>query len=653
MNFTNPNAFWLLFLILIPILIHLFQFRRYKSLKFSNLYFLSAVNEEEKRSRKLKHLLILLTRILLIVFLVLSMAKPFWESEAMQSEVNLVVLDSTPSNLNIAEGKTNSIVEQNLSFVNQLYEKYPQDLKALNQSAQTVEPYGDISIQEGKSQFNLGKILEENEKSEKLLLLSDFQKPVVDENLPFFQDSSKAYVFMPPYLQKPNNLMVDSVWIAPNAANGEKIKLNIRIIAIGNSEEVNVSLNNNNNNQLIGTQQVELEENGIAILDFPIERFANSNSRSFQLTLDGDQMEFDNDFYFTISNQERLKVLSLASSQEHELINTVFENDELFELKTELLNNFSFQDLDEYDLVLVHLGNELNNFASSALRTYAANGNSLVVIPENNFDQFPFLARLGFNEVMLTNKSNQNTLVLEKPDVNNPFYKNIFNSMERNLSMPESKLFMKWSGGQDLLSFVNTYPFLTVSGVGDNIYAFSVPLTEEYTNFTRHGLFLPILYKIAFSGKKENKAQYFYLDDEVIEINIPNLKSGDIFKLVQEEQELIPDQRISGNQLRLILPQDDIKSGFYDIINTKTTRTIANLALNFPKSESENSYYTLPELQELFQNQNNIAILDSYDFASIDDYIAETKKGFPLWKYFLVLALLSLLAEVLIIRFFK
>jgi hypothetical protein len=651
MNYTNPNAFWLLFLILIPILIHLFQFRRYKTLKFSNTYFLSAINEEEKRSRKLKHLLILLTRILLIIFLVLSMAKPFWESEAMQSEVNLVVLDKTPSNLNFAEGKANSIVEENMSFINQLYEKYPQDLKVLNQSAQVVEPYGDVGVQESKAQFSLDKILEVNEDSEKILLLSDFQKPVIDENLDYFQDSSKAYVFMPPYLQAPNNLMVDSVWVAQNGANGEKINLNIRIIAIGNSEEVNVSLEYNN--QLVGTQQLELEENGVTILDFPIERFSESNSRIFQITLDGDQIEFDNEFYFTISNQERLQVLSLSSNQQNELINTVFENEELFELQTELLNNFSFQDLDDFDLVLVHLGDELNNFASSALKTYASSGNSLVIIPENDFDQFSFLEDVGFTDVELTNRSSQNTVRLETPDVQNPFFSNIFSSMDRNLTMPESKLFMKWSSGQNILSFVNTYPFLSLGGIENNVYAFSVPLNEDYTNFTRHGLFLPILYKITFSGKKENQVQYYYLNDEVLKINIPDLSSGDIFKLKQAEQELIPDQRISGNQLRLILPQEDIKSGFYDIINTKTDETVAKLSLNFPKSESENPYYTRSEIQELFQNQKNVAILNGYDFSSIDEYIAETKKGFPLWKYFLVLALLSLLAEVLIIRFFK
>jgi|GEM_PF-4831836 hypothetical protein len=651
MNFTNPNAFWLLFLILIPILIHLFQFRRYKTLKFSNTYFLNAVKEEEKRSRKLKHILILITRILLITFLVLSLAKPFWESEAMQSQVNLIILDKTPSNLSFAEGKSNPIVDENMSFINQLYEKYPQELKVIDQSNQAVEPYGDRDIQESKSKINLVEILDENTKGEKILLLSDFQKPVIDDNLEVFQDSSKAFVFMPPYLQNPDNVMLDSVWIEQNSSAGENANLRIRLNAIGIVEDVNVALENNG--QLIGTQQLELEGNASIVLDFPIKRFSTSKSRAFQLSLEGDQLDFDNKFYFSVLNQDRLSVLSLSAGKKNDIISTVFENEELFEFQSESLNNFSFQDLDEFDLVLLHLGDELNNFASSALKTYASSGNSLVIIPENNFDQFTFLEALGFANASSINQANQNAVRLEVPDLQNPFFNNIFSTMDGKLSMPESKLFMKWTSGQNLLSFANSYPFLGLTGREENIFAFSAPLNENYTNFTRHGIFLPILYKIAFSGKKENQVQYSYLNEEVINISILGLSSGEIFKLRQGEQELVPDQRISGNQLRLILPQEDIKSGFYDVINSKTENIVAKLALNIPKSESENTYYTRSELQDLFQNRNNIVILEGYDFSSLDDYIDETKKGFPLWKYFLVLALLSLLAEVLIIRFLK
>ncbi|WP_245830873.1 hypothetical protein [Marivirga sericea] len=569
----------------------------------------------------------------------------------MQYELNLVILDKTPSNLSFAEGKSNPIVVENMSFINQLFEKYPQDLKAVDQSGQTVEPYEERAIKESKSKINFEKILEEHNDTEKILLLSDFQKSVIDENLAFFQDSTKAYVFMPPYLLPPNNVMVDSIWVEQSNGRGENTDLRIRLFAIGNVEEVNLALESNG--QLIGTQLVEMAENASIILDFPIKRVLNSSYRTFQISLEGDQIEFDNEFYFSVLNQDRLKVLGLSAGSPNEMINTVFENEELFEFRSESLNNFSFQDLDEYDLVLLHLGDELNNFAASAIKTYASSGNSLLIIPESNFDQFNFLEELGFANVSSINQTSREAVRLEKPDIRNPFFKNIFNSMEGGLSMPESQLFMKWNSGQNLLAFANSYPFLGLTGRQENVFAFSVPLNEDYTNFTRHGIFLPVLYKISFSGKRENQIQYAYLDDAIINLTIPDLTSGDIFKLRQGEQELVPDQRISGNKLRLILHQEDINNGFYDVVKAKTEVEVAKLSLNYPKSESQSDYYTSSELQTLFQDRSNIILLDSYDFSSIDDYIAETKKGFPLWKYFLVLALLSLLAEVLIIRFFK
>jgi hypothetical protein len=582
---------------------------------------------------------------------VFSLAKPFLESDAMQSRVNLVIVDKTPSNLSFAEGKSNPIVDQNLSFVNQLYEKYPQELAVVDQSNQPLEAYDDRNIQESRSQLKLDKILDDYKEGEKILLLSDFQRSVIDDNLQVFQDSTKAFVFMPPYLQGPTNVMVDSIWIEQNGATGDKADLKIRLRAIGNVDEINVALENNE--QLIGTQQVGLVENSISVVDFPINRFSTSSSRSFKIILEGDELDFDNEFFFTVLNQEKLKVLSLSASKANVLINTVFENEELFEFQSESLNNFSFQDLDEYDLVVLHLGDELSDFAASAVKTYASGGNSLLIIPESNFDQFSFLKELGFSQPSSVNQASQNTVRLETPDIQNPFFKNIFSSVDANLSMPESKLFMKWNGGQNLLSFVNSYPFLGLSGPEENIFAFSVPLKEDYTNFIRHGIFLPVFYKIAFSGKKENQVQYAYLDEEIVTLTVKSLASGAIFKLRQAEQELVPDQRLSGNQVRLILPQEDIKTGFYELVNSKTDNEVATLALNYPKAESEIPYYTQSDLQNLFQDRTNIDLLTGYDFSSIADYIDETKKGFPLWKYFLVLALLSLLAEGLIIRFLK
>jgi len=651
MNITNPNAFWLLFLIIIPILIHLFQFRRYKSLKFSNLFFLSEVNEEQRRSRKLKHILILISRILLILFLVLSIAKPFWKSEAMNSEVNLLVLDQSASNTAYAEGSSNPIIEENMSYINQLFESYPQSLKAVNQSGNSLEAYQEIEIAENEVGMNLNRIMDNNPSSEKLLLLSDFQKSVVDDNISIFSDSSKGFVLMPPYQQNPNNIWVDSLWIDQMEDGSGNEELKVQISSLGESGDINIALENDE--QLIGSQQIFLENKGQKTLSFPIKRFSADRSSSFRIQLEAGDLDFDNTFYFSLPERSKLKILLLAESNSNTLLSTVFENDELFTFRSESLNNFAFQDLDEYDLVMVELGDQLNNFASGALKTYAATGNNLVVIPKTNFDQFPFLEDLGFSNVSNISRPDKNPIKLQSPDLQNPFFRNVFNNMKEAISMPEAALYLKWNSGQKLLSFINDYPFLGLTGINDNIFLFATPFDQDYTNFTQHGIFLPVFYKIAFSGKKENQTQYFFLNQDVIELALTNIEEGTIVKLQQGEQELVPDQRISGNEMRLILPQEDLKSGFYTIINTKTEEKLGELALNIPKKESETGYYTTSELQSLFQDQENVVILDGYDFSSIKDYIDETKNGFPLWKYFLVLALLSLLAEVLIIRLLK
>ncbi|ADR22987.1 membrane protein [Marivirga tractuosa] len=651
MNITNPNAFWLLFLIIIPILIHLFQFRKYKSLKFSNLFFLSEVNEEQKRSRKLKHILILISRILLILFLVLSIAKPFWKSEAMNSEVNLLVLDQSASNTAYAEGSSSPIIEENMSYINQLFESYPQSLKAVNQSGNSLEAYQEIEIAENEVTLNLERIIKENQSSEKLLLLSDFQKSVIDNNTSTFSDSSKGFVLMPPYQQKPNNIWVDSLWVVQMDDGSGNEELKVQISSLGESGDINIALENDE--QLIGTQQLFLENKGKKTVSFPIKRFSSDMSSSFRIQLEAGDLDFDNTFYFSLPERSKLKILLLAESKSNTLLSTVFENDELFTFRSESLNNFAFQDLDEYDLVIVELGNQLNNFASGALKTYAAKGNNLVVIPKTNFDQYIFLEDLGFSNVSNISRQDKTPVRLQSPDLQNPFFRNVFNNMNEAISMPEAALYLKWNSGQKILSFINGYPFLGLTGINENIFLFASPFDQSYTNFTQHGIFLPVFYKIAFSGKKENQTQYFFLNQDVIELSKSDIPEGTVVKLQQGEQELVPDQRISGNEMRLILPQEDIKSGFYSIINTKTEEKLGVLALNIPKKESETGYYTTAELQSLFQDQENVVILDGYDFSSIKDYIDETKNGFPLWKYFLVLALLSLLAEVLIIRLLK
>ena len=77
MSFVYPQFLWALTALAIPILIHLFNFRKTIRIFFSNTRFLKQVKQETTRKRKLKQYLILASRLLFIFFLVMAFAQPF------------------------------------------------------------------------------------------------------------------------------------------------------------------------------------------------------------------------------------------------------------------------------------------------------------------------------------------------------------------------------------------------------------------------------------------------------------------------------------------------------------------------------------------------------------------------------------------------
>src|SRR3954463_6868420 len=81
MSFLYPLFLFGLLAISIPIIIHLFNFQKPKKVLFTNVKFLKVVKENTSNKLKLKHLLILLSRICFIIFLVLAFAQPFIESK--------------------------------------------------------------------------------------------------------------------------------------------------------------------------------------------------------------------------------------------------------------------------------------------------------------------------------------------------------------------------------------------------------------------------------------------------------------------------------------------------------------------------------------------------------------------------------------------
>ena len=76
MIFGAPVFLWGLLALAIPVVVHLFQFRRYKKVYFSNVDRLSELRSESRRQSTLRRWLVLLMRSLALLFLALAFAQP-------------------------------------------------------------------------------------------------------------------------------------------------------------------------------------------------------------------------------------------------------------------------------------------------------------------------------------------------------------------------------------------------------------------------------------------------------------------------------------------------------------------------------------------------------------------------------------------------
>ncbi|HQW46888.1 MAG TPA: BatA domain-containing protein, partial [Chitinophagaceae bacterium] len=123
MNFLYPLFLIAASAIAIPIIIHLFNFKKYKKVFFPDIRFLRELHEQTQKQAKLKHILILISRILALLFLVFAFAQPFLSKDKdnmnqapkamsiyVDNSFSMGIEKNALSMLDIAKGKAAEII---------------------------------------------------------------------------------------------------------------------------------------------------------------------------------------------------------------------------------------------------------------------------------------------------------------------------------------------------------------------------------------------------------------------------------------------------------------------------------------------------------------------------------------------------------------
>jgi hypothetical protein len=675
MKFLFPEFLFAWFLMAIPLIIHLFNFRKFKKVYFTNVSFLKEVELQTSSSQKLKERLILASRMLAIFFLVLAFAQPFLQSktsaQAFKKSIVSIYLDNSYSME--AVNKDGSLLDEGKRKAKELVRAY-----SLNDRFQLIT--NDF---EGKQQRLLDKkeLLEEldnikisplsrdyqtivNRQQEVLLkeqgvkraayLLSDFQKQSDLRNT-LKVDSSIQLLAVQLLANELPNISIDTVYFL-SPIHQPQAKENLVYKVSNHSDkavkQIPINLKINGAQKALANVDIDAQKD---ILDTLAFAGLNAGWQEATIQLKDYPITFDDQLQFVFEVKSTLPILGVYQNSPFKNFSAAYQTDPFFNFQEVNESQINYSGLESKQLIVLENLKTISDGLAQQLKQYVDNGGNLsVFIPANaELDNYQkAFQSFGIDYPTALKKQDIKATTL---NIQHPFFKNIFDRLPKNPDLPAASSYFESSkltrttrqvliNGEGNSPLLSLYP--TKKG---SIFISWLPLESDLSNFSRHALFLPVLFKMAFTGNQEKSLFYTLGQNSAINLKGLNLPENEIIKIKNKENEIIPEWRQSPGGAVLYFA-DQIKSaGVYDVVYQN--KIIDKIAFNDSRKESARQFYDAQEIEtSLGIKQKNIF---SGAAAPLNQQIKESDLGSSLWKVCLILALLFLIAEILLIRFFK
>jgi len=681
MSFLYPSFLWALFALAIPLIIHFFNFRRVKKVYFTNVRFLKELKTETNSFKTLRELLILLMRLGLVTSLVVAFAQPFLPNQNKQSVYDVgsivsIYLDNSYSMQNeLAKRKYLSWAKESISDLVRIFPKsanfqlVTNDFRNREQFAINGTKLEDVLSETNfssrsrdlQSVYNrqqaLLKRFAPKEKNQ-IFWISDFQKSTLGNLNKIELDSNTQYYLVPVKSEQRANLHIDSAWLAnPFVKENEQNTLSFSIQNHSDTPQEDVVVKLFLDDLQVSTTTLDIAAEGKASGSFSFTTQGRGTKKG-KIVIDDQPITFDNEYYFTIQVAPTIRIAHWYSGGGNPYIRNVYASEKTFSIVSYDQNTFDVNILPNIDLLIIDNFNALPTNLTQELKTFTENGGSVLIFPSanpeiNNYAQI--LAGLGVRGLQAEktdalDKNSNKTLL--PPNINNPFYEGIFEQNPRNVDMPYANAVMSWLGvNSQLLGFKNGKNFLSEFKNGrGKLYLCASPLDRRFSDFPTNAIFVPIMYKIAARSLEQNERIAYSFQDKMIVLRVPKSNKSQVFRLRNEQTEIVPAQRLNGEQLILELPEQSIEAGYYDLID-KENKVVGALAFNYDKQESEMNFFSIEELKKIFSGRKNVQIYENIaDKKFVQDF-QERNIGVSLWKYFVWAALVFALLEILLVRF--
>ena len=675
MRFLFPEFLFALLAVLIPVLIHLFNFRKFRKVYFSNVSFLKEIQIESSSARKLKNRLLLVCRVLAIVFLVLAFAQPYLAGEGgsgvvqSQTVVSVYIDNSYSMELHNPEG---SLLEEakrrareiaSAHSINDRFQLITNDLEGRHQRLVDYETFLS-AIDEVKISALSRRVDEITRRQEELLqkspgatknvyLISDFQKNMLSTP-PQKRDSSINYHLVKIRAAAESNVSVDSLWfISPVHRPGESERLVVRIKNNSEAKVDNVPLK-----LLVDGQQKALGTLSLGPRGIQTDTLSFSGSREgwrrAEVSITDYPVTFDDRFLFTFHVRALVPVLVVNSNAPSKYLEALYKAEPSFSVREYKAGNINYAEISNYSFIIVNGTEFMTVELAEQLKRYVENGGHLMIYP----DLTPGLAGLR----LLTQKLgidvpqsiNTDPARVGSVSLTDPLFKGVFEKLPRNPDLPVASKYVMYSrsnrsGKNEIMTFQGGRAFINRYSLGKGkILLSAVPLDEEASNLVRHSFFVPLMYQSVFLSLQDKPLAYTIGQDAFIQVNRVFLSANQILKMRAGDVEIIPEIRQTEEGTRLFVADQVREQAYYEIV--KGDSLIAVAAFNDNRRESDLSFSSEKDLEQYFGG-GKTQLFDP-SVKPLKNSIEAARDGVQLWKLCLALSLICLFLEILVLKYY-
>lgn len=642
MHFKHPEILYFLFLLIVPILVHLFQLRRFKTSFFTNVRFLKELAIQTRKSSKIKKRLLLATRLLLLACAIIAFAQPFFEAADSKNASNemYIVLDNSFSMQ--AKGKKGELLKR---AVQELLENTPENTQF--SLLTNTENFWNTDIKSSKSalqnlkysatSFDLSaitaKIKAHKSAHKKDIVIITDAVGLKEKDIANIDFEEKPYFIVPEAEQK-NNVSIDSVYINQTLENFYEIGINLS--AYGEDfKPVSTALYNQN--KLIAKTIINFDTKKKKInFTIPKEAFHG------YVAIEDNGLTYDNKLFFSISKNKKTNVISIGEPEKSNFLSRIYTSAE-FNYNNYPIGSLDYNSLEKQNTIILNELIDIPQALQTTLKAFVSKGGNLVVIPSEKTSLSSLNALLGnFGKIQFGNLET-NSKLITKINFDHPLFSGVFENKITNFQYPKvNSSFAVSSSYPAVLSFEDQTAFVTaVQNQVSGITVFTAPINSTNSNFQQSPLIVPLFYKIAQNNQKTGVNALTIGNNQPYFVDVLLTKDA-ILEVKGTDDSFIPIQQILNNKVKLTFNDFPETAGNYSIFDKK--EWVENISFNYKRTESDLSQV----------NTNVVSDFKTADtISTIFNTLQTERTDSQIWKWFVIFALLFLALEMAIIKFVK